>query len=144
MRSMRRPFQRHLGPHLTSGLQPADPFAEHGMIDGSTVLRRYQGPNWQHRRSVAAVLDWEWAHPGEPIEDLASCEWIIRMRRPDAAMALEHLFAGYGQRPPWTCRQAAALAKCRSMLEIPRTGGASVTGARRWRQNIETTLSWRE
>jgi hypothetical protein len=23
------------------------------------------------------VLDWEWAHRGEPVEDLAWCEWIV-------------------------------------------------------------------
>lgn len=28
--------------------------------------------------AVTAVLDWEWAHP-DPVEDLAWCEWIVRM-----------------------------------------------------------------
>jgi hypothetical protein len=26
--------------------------------------------------TTAAVIDWEWAHAGDPVEDLAWCEWI--------------------------------------------------------------------
>ena len=36
---------------------------------------------------TAAILDWEWAHPGEPIEDLAWCEWIVRMHHPEHVSA---------------------------------------------------------
>jgi hypothetical protein len=50
--------------------------------------------------ATAAVLDWEWAHPGEPVEDLAWCEWIIRMHHPEAVDELDNLFDGYGG-PPW-------------------------------------------
>lgn len=31
---------------------------------------------------ITAVLDWEWAHAGDPVEDLAWCEWILRMHHP--------------------------------------------------------------
>lgn len=34
-------------------------------------------------RQVIAVLDWEWAHAEDPIEDLAWCEWVVRMNHPD-------------------------------------------------------------
>jgi aminoglycoside phosphotransferase (APT) family kinase protein len=94
--------------------------------------------------ATTAVLDWEWAHPGDPVEDVAWCEWIIRMHHPDAVYALEHLFVGYGGRPPWERRQAATLAKCHSMLALPREGGTSAPGARRWQRNIEITASWKE
>jgi Ser/Thr protein kinase RdoA (MazF antagonist) len=92
--------------------------------------------------AVTAVLDWEWSCPGDPVEDLAWCEWIVRMHHPAATADLEHLFTGYGSRPPWLDRQAAMLAKCRQMLALPRAGGMSAPGARRWQRNIDRTLSW--
>lgn len=48
---------------------------------------------------VTAVLDWEWTHPGEPVEDLAWCEWIIRMHHPSQVNALDGFFDAYGHRP---------------------------------------------
>jgi hypothetical protein len=65
------------------------------------------------------------------------------MHHPDAVHVLQHLFVGYGSRPPWQRRQAAALAKCYSMLALPRAGGTSAPGARRWQRNIEITASWK-
>jgi Ser/Thr protein kinase RdoA (MazF antagonist) len=94
--------------------------------------------------AVTAVLDWEWGHVGDPVEDLAWCEWIIRMRHPETVGALEELFAGYGDRPSWVDRRAAALAMCRSMLALARVGGASAPGARRWQRRIDITESWTE
>jgi aminoglycoside phosphotransferase (APT) family kinase protein len=29
------------------------------------------------------VVDWEFAHLGDPVEDLAWCEWIVRMHHPE-------------------------------------------------------------
>jgi Ser/Thr protein kinase RdoA (MazF antagonist) len=94
--------------------------------------------------AIAGVVDWEWAHAGDAIEDLAWCEWIIRMHHPEAVGALQHLFAGYGEQPSWSERQAAALRKCHEMLNMPRIGGMSDPGAHRWRRNIDVTLSWTE
>jgi aminoglycoside phosphotransferase (APT) family kinase protein len=94
--------------------------------------------------ATAAVVDWELAHVGDPVEDLAWCEWIIRMHHPEVVDELPWLFVGYGDRPSWSKRQAAMLAKCRSMLALPRPGGAAASGARRWRHNIEVTGSWTE
>ena len=33
-------------------------------------------------QEITAVLDWEWAHAGHPVEDIAWCEWIVRMHQP--------------------------------------------------------------
>jgi tRNA A-37 threonylcarbamoyl transferase component Bud32 len=87
--------------------------------------------------AVAAVLDWEWAHDGEPIEDLAWCEWIVRTHHPSAVDALPELFAGYGARPPFARRRAAALAKCRQMAARP---GADPV----WQARIAATAAWTE
>ncbi|BCJ46138.1 hypothetical protein GCM10010168_50870 [Actinoplanes ianthinogenes] len=93
--------------------------------------------------ATTAVLDWEWAHDGDPIEDLAWCEWIVRMHHPDAAGELDALFAGYGRRPAWAARHAAMLAKCHSMLALARASGPESPNVHRWQQRIELTASWR-
>jgi aminoglycoside phosphotransferase len=92
--------------------------------------------------AVTAVLDWEWAHPGGAVEDLAWCEWIIRTHHPEHIGAVEDLFSAYGDRPMWADRRDAMLAKCRRMLARPREQGAP--GVRRWRQCIDDTLAWTE
>ena len=74
--------------------------------------------------ALVAVLDWEWVHVRDPVEDLAWCEWIIRMHHPDDVPD----------------RQAAMQAKCDEMLTMPRPAGSSASGVRRWRRNIEITL----
>jgi Ser/Thr protein kinase RdoA (MazF antagonist) len=94
--------------------------------------------------AVTAILDWEWCHPGGRVEDLAWCEWIVRMHHPGATGALDELFAAYGRRPPWPERRAAALAKCHTMLALARSGADAAAGERHWRRNIEITRSWRE
>jgi Ser/Thr protein kinase RdoA (MazF antagonist) len=95
--------------------------------------------------AVTAILDWEWAHPGaDPVDDLAWCEWIVRMHHPGEVGALGELFAGYGSRPPWPERQAAMLVKCRKMLALRRTLGTADPGYARWQQAVTTTAGWTE
>lgn len=55
--------------------------------------------------AVAAVLDWEFCHVGDRLEDLAWCEWIIRAHHRDAVPELPSLFGGYGWAPPWEERR---------------------------------------
>jgi aminoglycoside phosphotransferase (APT) family kinase protein len=88
---------------------------------------------------VTAIVDWEWAHTGEAVEDLAWTEWIIRRHHPDDTAALTHLFDGYGSEPAWPVRQAAMLAKCRAMRDRPRNDPAD---AAHWERNIAITRSW--
>lgn len=89
--------------------------------------------------AVTAVLDWEFSHDGDPVEDLAWAEWIVRMHHPDQTPALDALFDGYGDRPPWHVRRGFMLAKCHSMLELPRL---DATGVERWRQFLKITAEW--
>ena len=123
-------------------------FDETSVVSSAVVVHGDYGPHNMIFNPVtfatAAVLDWEWAHVGDPVEDLARCEWIIRMHHPEVVDQLESLFMGYGNRPSWSRRQAAMLAKCRSMLALPRPGGTAASGSLRWRQNIEVTGSWPE
>ncbi|MFC4068279.1 phosphotransferase family protein [Actinoplanes subglobosus] len=57
--------------------------------------------------TTVAVIDWEWAHAGDPVKDLGWCEWIIRMHHPEAVDQLPELFDAYGERPDWARRQDA-------------------------------------
>jgi phosphotransferase family enzyme len=90
--------------------------------------------------AVTGLVDWEWAHPGDPIEDLAWCEWIIRMHHPAAVGDLEHLFAAYRSRPPWRDRQAAMAARCSEFADLLGAGPA----ARTWQDRAALTRSWTE
>lgn len=57
--------------------------------------------------SLLAVIDWETAHPGDPLVDLAWCEHQFRSRFPREAFALPRLFAGYGSTPDPAQRENA-------------------------------------
>jgi aminoglycoside phosphotransferase (APT) family kinase protein len=85
---------------------------------------------------VTAVLDWEWAHAGDPLDDLAWCEWIVRMHHPGELGALDRLFEGYGRRPEWERRQQMWIERCRELLVLV-NGGI-------WEERLEISAGWRE
>jgi aminoglycoside phosphotransferase (APT) family kinase protein len=93
--------------------------------------------------AVTAVVDWEWAHPGRPIEDLAWCEWIVRMHhaehadRPDV---LDALFDAYGDRPAWAERHGAMVDRCRELLRLGERWDAEA--ARLWQERLAVTAAW--
>jgi aminoglycoside phosphotransferase (APT) family kinase protein len=95
-------------------------------------------------RAVTAVVDWEWAHAGDPVEELAWCEWIVRMHHPRHAAALAELFDAYGWEPAWSARQQAMLTQCRSMLSLCERWEPGGPGSRQWRHRLATTQSWTE
>jgi aminoglycoside phosphotransferase len=132
-------------------LQQIEPAAVLDGVPGETravLVHGDYGPNNMLfdpvTHATTAIVDWEWAHAGDPVEDLAWCEWIIRMHHPDVVDHLPELFDAYGERPSWTRRQNAMLAKCHEMLVLFRPAGATATGAQRWRYNIEITRQWSE
>jgi aminoglycoside phosphotransferase (APT) family kinase protein len=67
---------------------------------------------------VTALLDWEWAHAGDPVEDLAWCEWIVRTHHPEAVGALDEFFHAYGYRPDWEARHRAMTDRCRELVDF--------------------------
>src|SRR4051794_11250080 len=69
---------------------------------------------------VTAVLDWEWSGTGEPILDLAWCEWIVRMHHRNSVPALVRFFEAYGHTPTWAERHGAMLDRCRQLLDFCR------------------------
>jgi tRNA A-37 threonylcarbamoyl transferase component Bud32 len=93
---------------------------------------------------VTAVLDWEFSHAGEPVEDLAWCEWTVRTHHPSRVDALGAFFDAYGGGiPPWPVRHQAMLDACDTMLDFctcwdPAGGGVSL-----WQRRRAATAAWR-
>lgn len=94
--------------------------------------------------TVAAVVDWEWAHPGGAVEDVAGCEWIVRTFHPRQVDALTEFFTAYGQRPSWEARQAAMIAKCRRLLDFAQTRDPDGPTVEVRRRQLVETESWHE
>ncbi len=94
--------------------------------------------------AVTAIVDWEWVHSGDPVEDLAWAEWIVRMHHPAEVDAVGELLAGYGSRPPWAARHQAMLAKCQWHLANHERDEPAGVAAEKWRDFIAKTSSWAE
>ncbi len=94
------------------------------------------------RHEVTGVIDWEWAHAGDPVEDLAWSEWIIRMHHPEEVPALTTFFGAYGHRPPWAVRQQAMIAQARALLVLSEAEQSSGADANLWQQRVRITESW--
>ncbi|MCW8383248.1 phosphotransferase family protein [Streptomyces justiciae] len=95
--------------------------------------------------AVTAVVDWEFAHLGDPVEDLAWCEWIVRMHHPRCRPELPRFFRAYGgEVPPWPVRKSAMLARCEELRRFCDRWEPHGPGVRQWRERIEVTAGWRE
>ena len=94
---------------------------------------------------ITAVLDWEWAHSGAPVEDLAWCEWIIRMHHPSEVGLLGLFFAAYGGPiPPWPDRHAFMLDRCRSLLDLWHRREPGGPAEEQWTYRLDVTAAWPE
>ncbi|WP_129841056.1 phosphotransferase [Streptomyces sp. RFCAC02] len=92
---------------------------------------------------VTAVIDWEFARIGEPVEDLAWCEWIVRMHHPAHRHALGDFFRAYGREvPPWPVRRAAMLARCEALRQFCERWEPDGPGVRQWRERAAVTARW--
>jgi Ser/Thr protein kinase RdoA (MazF antagonist) len=91
---------------------------------------------------VTGVLDWEFARLGDPLDDLARAEWVVRMHHPHAAASVGRLFHGWGQEPAWDRRRAAMLAACRRYQDRAEALGDRQAAAL-WTRRAEITAGWR-
>lgn len=127
---------------------PAQARAEDRPGGGGVLVHGDYGPNNTlldpTGHQVIGVVDWEWAHAGDPVEDLAWCEWIVRMHHPEHAGALGSLFDGYGARPAWAARQRAMVAQCRNLLALCERWRSNQTAVHLWQQRLLATESWTE
>jgi phosphotransferase family enzyme len=126
-----------IGPGAVPGLPGSGPVIVHGDFGPQNLLVTPDGG------TAVAVFDWEWAHLGDPVEDLAWAEWIVRMHHPAVVSLLDNLFAGYGERPPWSQRKAAMLEACQRMLEFGRRWG-DPNAVLLWNNRISVTESFTE
>ncbi len=93
---------------------------------------------------VTALIDWEFAHFGAAVEDLAWCEWIVRTHHPAHAGDLDAFFDAYGPVPPWEARQAEMVARCEALEAFCRRWDPDGAGVRQWRERLEATAAWTE
>jgi aminoglycoside phosphotransferase (APT) family kinase protein len=116
---------------------------------GEVIVHGDFGPQnilfFVEKQAVAALLDWEWVHLGNRLEDLAWTEWIIRTHHPTQARGkiLAALFEGYGQRPAWDLRHQAMLQSCRFHLQGAITR-QDHTLIKLWQDRLEQTLRFEE
>jgi aminoglycoside phosphotransferase len=94
-------------------------------------------------QAVTAILDWESAHIGEPVEDLAWAEWLVRMHHPHAVDMLGHLFDASGLHFNWPDRHEAMVRQCRAVLDYCESSGMAEATAS-WRTRLTTTKGWTE
>ena len=90
-----------------------------------------------------ALLDWELVHRGDPVEDLAWAEWIVRAHHPTAVGRLDALFSHSGSRPPWADRHAAMVGACRAQLARAERAG-DLPGVRRWTGRVARAARFAE
>ena len=83
---------------------------------------------------VTGVLDWEFARRGDPVEDLAWAEWIVRMHHAGAATSLGHLFQGWGERAGMG---SSPRSDARRLQQVPRSGRAPTRSAGRRPMGVE-------
>jgi aminoglycoside phosphotransferase (APT) family kinase protein len=118
-------------------------------IAGQVLVHGDYGPNNvlldPASLEITAVLDWEWAHVGDPVEDLAWCEWVVRMHHPGDVSLLAEFFGAYrGPVPSWRARQAVMLERCRSMLGLCREQEPGGPGEAQWAHRLAVTGGWPE
>ncbi|HEX4489911.1 MAG TPA: aminoglycoside phosphotransferase family protein [Acidimicrobiia bacterium] len=113
--------------------------------EGSVIVHGDFGPQNMlfdlNADRVTGVLDWESAHIGSPIEDLAWSEWIVRMHHPEAIDALDAIFEAAQQRPPWAQRQRAMLQQIEGLIEYCESAGMDRSAAD-WRIRLHRTKTW--
>jgi Ser/Thr protein kinase RdoA (MazF antagonist) len=129
-------LQTEATPLLAPVLEGVGTVAAHGDFGPQNLL-------FDADHQVLGLVDWEFAHLGDAVEDLAWAEWIVRMHHPAVAVALDGLFAGYGARPAWSLRRAAMLAQCERLRQ--RCESEKLLDAEAmWRTRLGATEGWTE
>lgn len=120
-----------------------------GMRAGQVLVHGDYGPQNvlfdQATLDITGVVDWEWAHAGDPVEDLAWCEWIVRMHHPGQVSLLSAFFDAYGGAiPAWSGRQARMLDRCRTLGDLCHQQDPGGSGETQWKHRLAVTSAWRE
>ncbi len=135
-RMLRRIHEVPVPALLSSGRTPASAVLVHGDYGPNNVLLDSRA------LGVMAVLDWEWAHAGDPIEDLAWCEFIIRLHHPAELAAVNGFYEAYGSRPAWADLLRTIVSRCQWMAEFCRQWQPDGTGVQQWTERLATVRTW--
>jgi phosphotransferase family enzyme len=127
-------------------LQSISPEVAQGLAgEGPVIVHGDFGPQNMHfelsSNTVVGVLDWESAHRGDPVEDLAWAEWIVRAHHPNAVWALHELHRGAALDLPWVDRQTAIVRRIRQLLAYCNAGGMTQSAAE-WRRRLAAVKEW--
>jgi Phosphotransferase enzyme family len=117
--------------------------------DSSVIVHGDFGPNNllidPDSGAVAALVDWEWMHIGDPVDDLAWCEWILRTFHPDAVPYLDLFHAAFGGHvPDWSERKAAMLRQCQKFMEFTSEWKSDGPSADTRLRLFASTAEWEE
>ncbi len=85
-----------------------------------------------------AIMDWEWAHLGDAVEDVAWMEWFIRMQMGKFTRDLPTFYEAYGSTPPWNSRKDAMIEQCLRRLEYARMVGRRKS-IQHWQSMLQIT-----
>lgn len=118
---------QRIAPPSVPGLLGAGPAVVHGDFGPQNVL--IEGD------SINALLDWEFAHVGEPVEDLAWAEWIVRMHHADHVGALPELLDASCLHLGWSERQRAMVTRCDELMRMAEAAGSADT-TELWRDRL--------
>jgi aminoglycoside phosphotransferase len=92
---------------------------------------------------VTALLDWEFAHRGQPVEDLAWAEWIVRMHHPSHRCAIPELLGAAQLDTDWASRHSAMVARCSDLHRgVERSGPPDAVEL--WHERLRLTETWTE
>lgn len=136
-RTLRQIHQVDLADFFGSIQHPPGTVLVHGDYGPNNVLLN------PDRFEITAVVDWEWVHAGAAIEDLAWCEWIVRMYHPPHRDALLSFFDAYGSCPAWRTRHQAMVAQCAALVTFSQQW-QSLEQVQRRRQQLAQTEAWIE
>jgi aminoglycoside phosphotransferase len=129
-----RTIQR-VDPCAVPGLPGTGPVIVHGDFGPQNVL--IEGG------AVTALVDWEFAHIGQPVEDLAWAEWIVRMHHPNALNDPPELLDAARLGIEWSARHRATVARCDELRRFSEATGSRETVAL-WSDRLRTTEQWRD
>jgi aminoglycoside phosphotransferase (APT) family kinase protein len=117
-------------PWAVPGLVGTWPVIVHGDFGPQNVL--IEGDR------INALVDWEFAHIGQPVEDLAWAEWIARMHHPDAVDVLPELLDASRLGIQWSARHQAIVARCEELIGLSTAAGSPDT-RELWRDWLRAT-----
>jgi len=126
-----------IDPSIIPGLEGSGDVIVHGDFGPQNIMYSFDVTQ------VAGVLDWEMAHLGSPIEDLAWSEWIIRMHHPEVQDDLPELFAASGLTFNWSARHASMVRQCRHYLGYCEASELQA-GVAEWKRRLDATERWLE